>query len=204
MAYISMEYGGKEMSKLPHRPAFSRPWLGRRFRLTEDSIAWGRYVVTDSGLAAVGVKQRDLLEFAFRKAEPSEVANAFADLLHLFNPRSLSSFYLEIDALFTFELAMRHVSAQGRTGYVTTAYAAARAAMWQCFEKALSVVFKAAAPVHGLNGAEFIRYRQMLHGSHLATFADDENTYDAAFSPELVLESIRRDSDSSRVWPRDT
>lgn len=192
------------MTKLPHRPTFSRPWLGRRFKLSKYSIAWGRYVVTAPDLAAADAKQRDLMELAFREAEPSEVASAFADLLHIFNPRSLSSFYFEIDALFTFYFATQHVSAQGYAGYVTTTDSAARAAMWQSFQNALSAVFKAAAPVHGLNDAAFIRYRQLFHGLHLATFADDQNTYDVTFSPELVLKSIYRDADWSRLWPRNT
>jgi hypothetical protein len=192
------------MTKTPHRPIFSRQWLGRRFKLTEDSITWGRYVVTAPDLSAVGEKQRDLMKTAFREAEPNELANTFADLLHIFSPHSLGSLYLEIDALFTFELARPHVSAQGAAGYVTATYTAARVAMAQPFQNALSTVFKAAAPVHGLNDAAFVRYRQILHGSHLATFADDQNTYDVAFSPELVLECVHRDSDWSRVWPQNT
>jgi len=111
---------------------------------------------------------------------------------------------LEIDALFTFDLARQHVSVQGAAGYVTATYTAARVTMAQSLQNALSTVFKAAAPVHGLNDAAFVRYRQMLHESHLATFADDQDIYDVAFSPELVLESIHRDSDWSRVWPRNT
>lgn len=192
------------MTQLLHRPAFSGKWLGRQFKLTKDSITWGRYVVTTPDLTVVAAAERILMDSPFREAEPSEIADAFEKLLHLFNPISLNSFYLEIDALFTFDLAKQHVSAQARVGYVTEAYTAARDAMWQSFENALSAVFDAAKPVHGMNDAAFVRYRQMLHGSHLATFADDQRTYDVAFSPELVLESIRRDSDWSRVWSRDT
>lgn len=192
------------MTEIPHRPTFSRQWLGRRFRLTENSITWGSYVINAPDLSVVGANQRDLMELAFREAESSDIASTFADLLHVYSPSSTESFYMEIDALFTYELARQHVSAYRRNGYVTDTYTAARAALWRSFENALSAIFKAAIPAHGLNEAEFVRYRQILHGSHLATFADEQKTYVVAFSQDLVLESIHYDCDWTCVWPKFT
>lgn len=189
------------MTETSRRPTFSRKWLGRRFKLDEDSITWGSYVITAPDLSVVGANQRDLLELTFREAEPGDIASTFADLLHVYSPSSTVNFYVEIDALFTFELARRHVSAHRRAGSVNDTYTAARAALWRSFENALSAVFKAAIPAHGLEEAAFVRYRQILHGSHLATFADEQKTYDVAFSPGLVLESIHCDCDWSCVWP---
>lgn len=190
------------MTAISNRPVFSKRWLGRPFILTDDSFVWGRYVVTDTGFPEVAKEERDLIEIGFREAEPHEIAKVFEHLLCLFNPSVLVNFLREIEALCTYDLAKRHVAAQARTGYATDAYNAARAAMAKAFEGALSSVFEAAKPAHGLNDATFVRYRQILHGSHLATFADDQQTYDVAFSPDLVLESIHLDSDYSRVWPK--
>jgi hypothetical protein len=43
-----------------------------------------------------------------------------------------------------------------------------------------------------------------LHGMHLTTFADDQHTFDVAFTPDLVLATIHLDSDWSRIWPQST
>jgi hypothetical protein len=202
--FIWKEYADNTMTVIFHRPVFSKRWLGRPFILIDDSLAWGRYVVTDTGFPEVAKEEHGLIESGFREAEPYEIAKVFEDLLCLFNPGALVNSLQEIEALCTYDLAKRHVAAQARTGYAPDAYNAARAAMAKAFEDALSSVFEAAKPVHGLNDATFVRYRQILHGSHLATFADDQQTYDVAFSPDLVLESVHLDSDWSRVWPPTT
>ena len=89
-----------------------------------------------------------------------------------------------------------------RDGCAPDDYFRAGAAKVDAFDQALAAVFESSIPLHGLSSLTYVRYRQKLHGMHLTTFADDQHTYDVAFTPDLVLASIHLDSDWSRLWPQ--
>lgn len=186
------------------RPEYSQLWLGRPFVLGEESIAWGRYVVTDSTLAAANNETRNHLAAVIIKTDPGQLASAFEHLIHVHCPNSFPDFLREIQALATYHYAREHRSALLRDSCTPDDYYRANIAVVSAFDDALSAVFQSSIPLHGLDILKYVRYRQKLHGMHLVTFADDVHTYDVAFTRELVLESIRRDSDWSLMWPKFT
>jgi len=57
----------------------------------------------------------------------------------------------------------------------------------------------AASPVHGNGKADGVRYCQMLHGMHDVAISVQGTTCYAAFTPDLVLESIA--GRPFRIWP---
>lgn len=80
--------------------------------------------------------------------------------------------------------------------------AAAREELARAFETALAAVFAEAQPQHGLD-AKYVRYRQPLHGVHVAEFrGTDGEVYDVAYLPDLRLEAITRVRDWHRIWER--
>jgi len=188
----------------PIHPIHSAPWLGRQFTLSEDSLAWGRYVITDSTLADANKSKRRYLESHIKQTEPALLATAFEHLLHAYCPRSVPDFLREIQALATYHYAKEHLAALLRGGCAPDDYYRASAVLVGAFDEALAAVFKSSTTLHGLSSLSYVRYRQKLHGMHLATFTDDEHTYDVAFTRGLVLESIYLDSDWSRIWPKFT
>lgn len=181
---------------------YSKPWLGRRFVLTEDSITWGRYEVAGSGIRELSGGKHDVTRTSVRDADPGEIAAAFERLLGMYQPDALHCFLIEMQAMVTYHDAKEHVKTLAHTARTRADYDKVRAAMASAFEAALSVVFEAAKPIHGLAGASFVCYRQLLHGMHLAAFTDGNEMYEVAFRPDLVLECISKDSDYSCVWPR--
>jgi hypothetical protein len=82
-----------------------------------------------------------------------------------------------------------------------TAKTTAREELARAFELALSMVFEEAQPQHGLD-ARYVRYRQILHGVHIAEFSDGTEMYDAAFDPDLRLECVTRVRDGEQIWMR--
>ena len=184
------------------RPMYSPPWLGRPFTLTEDSLAWGRYVITDSTMTEASKSKRRYLESVIRQTDPALLASTFEHLLHVYCPSSVRDFLREIQALTTFHYAKEHMKALLRDGCAPDDYFRAGAAKVDAFDQALAAVFESSIPLHGLSSLTYVRYRQKLHGMHLTTFADDQHTYDVAFTPDLVLASIHLDSDWSRLWPQ--
>ena len=54
--------------------------------------------------------------------------------------------------------------------------------------------------IRGLVKADGVRYRQMLHDTHHVAVSIQGTTFYAAFTPDLVLESITG-HDHVRVWP---
>jgi hypothetical protein len=179
---------------------YSKPWLDRPFVLTGDSLRWGRYIVQDSSFREIPPEEQDAIRTGFREADPGEVATAFEHLIHVYRLEWFSEFLTEMQALATCHYAKEHVEALRCIDCTQEDFDRGRAAMASAFEAALVAVFEAAKPLHGMN-ADFIRCRQVLHGMHLATFADESETYDAAFTPDLVLKRIDRDRDWVRVWP---
>lgn len=190
------------MAPKEFRPEYSQLWLGRPFILGEESIAWGRYAVTDSTLAAATNETRNHLAAIIRQADAGQLASAFEHLIHVYCPSSLPDILHEIQALATYHYAKEHRRALLRDGCIPDDYYRANIAVVSAFDDALSAVFQSAIPLHGLDNLKYVRYRQKLHGMHLVTFTDDEHTYDVAFTRGLVLGSIHLDSDWSRIWPK--
>jgi hypothetical protein len=186
------------------RRTYSPPWLGRPFTLTEDSLVWGRYVITDSTMAEANKSKRRYFESVIEQTEPARLASAFEHLLLVYCPSSFSDFLREIQALATYHYAKEHLNVLLRNGCAPDDYFRAGAAKVDAFDQALAAVFESSIPLHGLGSLTYVRYRQRLHGMHLTTFADDQNTYDVAFTSDLVLASILLDSDWSRIWPQPT
>jgi hypothetical protein len=186
------------------RPTYSLAWLGRPFTLTENSLAWGRYVITDFTLAEANNRRRRYLERVIKHSEPALLASAFEHLLHIYCPSSFPDFLREIQALATHYYAKEHLKAIVRNGCAPDDYLRARIATVGSFDEAIAAVFESSIPLHGLTGLTYVRYRQKLHGMHLTTFADDQHRYDVAFTSGLVLASIRFDSDLNHIWPQST
>lgn len=186
------------------RPMYSPPWLGRPFTLTEDSLVWGRYFITDSTMAKANKSKRRHLESVIKQTEPALLSSAFEHLLHVYCPSSFPDFLREIQALATYYYAKEHLKALLRDGCAPDDYFRARIASVGSFDEAIAAVFESSIPLHGLSGLTYVRYRQKLHGMHLTTFADDQHTFDVAFTPDLVLASIHLDSDWTRIWPQST
>jgi len=185
-------------------PVYSPPWLGRPFILTEDSLVWGRYVIKDASMAEATETERRHLESVIKQTEPALLASAFENSLHIYCPSSLPDFLREIQALATYHYAKEHLAALLRGGCAPDDYYRASAATVGAFDEALAAVFESSIPLHGLSSLTYVRYRQKLHGMHLTTFADDQHTYDVAFTSDLVLASIRVDNDWTRIWPQTT
>lgn len=188
------------MASITRSSVYSKPWLDRPFVLTSESSGWGRYEIPGASYLELPSEEQDAMRTNIRDADPSVVATEFEQLLRLYEPENFEGFLFEKQALSTYHGAKEQVKARARISSTREYFDSGRAAMASAFAAALSAVFTAAKPLHGLN-AGFVRYRQVLHGMHLATFADESETYDAAFTPDLVLECIDRDRDWSRVWP---
>lgn len=155
-------------------------------------------------MAEKNKRKRRYLESVIKRTEPPLLASAFEHLLHVYCPSAFSDFLREIQALATHHYAKEHLKALLRNGCAPDDYFRARIATVGSFDEAIAAVFESSIPLHGLSGLTYVRYRQKLHGMHLTTFADDQHTFDVAFTPDLVLASIHLDSDSSRIWPRST
>lgn len=180
---------------------YSPPWLGRPFTLTEDSLIWGRYGITDSTIAEATKEKRRHLESVIKQTEPALLASAFEHLLHVYCPSSFPDFLREIQALATYHYAKEHLKALLRDGCAPDDYFRARIATVGSFDEAIQAVFESSIPLHGLSDMTYVLYRQKLHGMHLTSFTDDQHTYEAAFTSDLVLDSIHLESDWSRIWP---
>jgi hypothetical protein len=184
------------------QPTFSKQWLGRPFVLKDTSISWGRYgVLITSDHSELQCEARDNVREILREGSPSEIAKVFEHLLTVAVPSDLSHYLLEMQALATYFFAREHVEVLKRPEFSRDKYEQGRSALAAAFQAALAAVFQAALPLHGLATARFVRYRQILHGMHLVNFADDNESYEAAFTPHLVLECISKDRDLSRLWP---
>lgn len=186
------------------RPTYSPAWLGRPFTLTEDSLAWGCYVITDFTLTEANKSTRRYFEYVIKHTEPALLASAFEHLLHFYCPSSFPDFLREIQALATFHYAKEHLKALLRNGCAPDDYFRARVATVGSFDEAIVAVFESSIPLHGLSSLTYVRYCQKLHGMHLTTFADDQHAYDVAFTSDLVLASIRLESNWRRIWPQST
>jgi len=186
------------------RPTYSPPWLGRPFILTENSLAWGRYIIMDFTLTEANKSTRCHLERVIKHTELALLASTFEHLLHVYCPSSVTDFVREIQALATYHYAKEHMKALLREGCTSDDYYRASIAVVGAFDEALSAVFESSLPLHGLSRLTYVQYRQKLHGMHLTTFSDGEHTYDVAFTRDLVLESIQLDSDWRCIWPQST
>src|SRR5690606_32095926 len=132
----------------------------------------------------------DIAVAALREAEPGRIATRFEQLIREFLPYAISDYLAEISALYTYELAKKNLAAFQRIEGKPSEYIAARANVATRFQDALLTVFNSALRVHGLGKADGVRYCQMLHGMHEVAISIQGTTCYAAFTPDLVLESI--------------
>ena len=181
-------------------PVYSPPWLGRPFILTEDSLLWGRHAITDSSIAEANNTKRRHLESIIKQTEPALLATAFDHLLHVYCSRRFPDFLSEIQALAKYHYAKKNLAALLRGRCAHDDYYWASAATGASFDEALAAVFESPIPLHGLSSLTYVQYCQKLHGMHLTTFANDQHTYDVAFTSDLVLASNRVDNDWRRIW----
>lgn len=136
----------------------------------------------------------------FSQIEPQELAGTFEDLIHIYIPEALPNYLLEVGALATLGYSRAHLAALRAPGCSIDDFFSARAAVTSSFNAALTAVFQASLPLHNITDSALVRYRQMLHGMHLADFSRDDVTYQAAFSHDLNLERIDEVSTLKRVW----
>jgi len=115
-------------------------------------------------------------------------------------PYSHSDYLAEVSALYTYELTKKNLAAFQRVECEPREHIAERANVAARFQDALLIVFNTASPIRGLVKADGVRYRQMLHDTHHVAVSIQGTTFYAAFTPDLVLESITG-HDHVRVWP---
>lgn len=190
------------MSLKDFRLEYSQPWLGRPFVLGDESIAWGRYVITDSTLATATIEKPSHLKLIIKEADPEQFASEFQHLIHVYCPDTFPDFFRETQALEKYHYAKERIKALLRQGCAPEDYYQANIAIVSAFDEALSAVFESSIPLHGLSRLNYVRYCQRLHGMHLTIYGDEKQTYEVAFTRDLVLASIRRESDWKRIWPQ--
>lgn len=181
-------------------PVYSKRWLGRPFVLNKDSLRWGGYVITPLTLQEPPRENWATTAAALSEAEPGKIATEFEKLIVLLQPYALLDYLSEISALYTYELAKKNLNALQQIDCEPSKYIAARANVATRFEDALLTVFNSASRVHGLGKAEGARYCQMLHGMHDVAISIQGTTCYAAFTSDLVLESVAG-YDNFRIWP---
>jgi len=97
-----------------HRPAYSKPWLGRHFILTETSFRWGRYIIADPSFPEFSNEDWGTVTGMLRELKPEVIATGFEELLLRFRPMCLKNYLEEISALYTYELARKNLEALRR------------------------------------------------------------------------------------------
>jgi hypothetical protein len=177
------------------RPVYSKRWLGRRFVLTETSLRWGRYSIAAPEFATKLNHRWEALVTMLREADPESIASKFEFELE---GCAHQDYLAEIGALFTYQLSRKHLDALHCIECTANELEAARSAVATTFQYALLAVFNSAAQVHGLGRAHKVRYSQILHGQHHTEVFVQEKLYRAAFSPDLILESVW---DDFQMWP---
>ena len=183
-----------------YRPAYSNRWLGRHFILTESSFRWGRYAIADQSFHESSKEDWDTAAGLLRELKPEVIATGFEELLLQFLPMCFKDYLEEISALYTYELARKNLEALRRVECEPSEYVAARENVAARFQDALLTVFNSASQTHGLGKAEGVRYSQILHGMHIAAIFIQGTTVYAAYTPDLVLESVAG-NDNFRLWP---
>ena len=177
------------------RPLYSKRWLGRRFILNETSLRWGRYSIPAPDFRTESNHRWEALATLVREVDPESIASKFEPEL---KGQEHQDYLSEIGALFTYELSRKHLDALKRIECTPIELEAARSAIAASFQGALLTVFNSAAQVHRLGKARKVRYSQILHGQHHAEMFVQDKLYRAAFSPDLILESVW---DDFEMWP---
>jgi len=188
------------MSAVQFNGIYSRPWLGRCFILEEGSLRWGRYTILDKKIARDCTALRAQLAGELSKVDPRTLAATFEDLIHLYIPRALPDYLLEVDALATLEYSKAHLAALGASHSNVDDFLLAREALASSFERAFKAVFRAAQPMHGLTDCLFVKSQPFAYGTSLAYFAKDNLIYLATFSPDLILKCIDVVNAPKRLW----
>lgn len=169
--------------------------------LTQEEIAWGRYVIDHRAFRIFLRDAQEILGSGFRGVATSRLASNFELWLRMRNPDEAANYRSEVEALAKYDEARRRVSELALENCTPQSYYAERAMLVSEVEQVLLAVFNAAAPLHGLATGTYARYRQKLHGMHVVSISIGRESYDAAFTPDLVLECIDNARDWSRVWP---
>jgi len=177
------------------RPIYSKRWLGRRFVLNETSLRWGRYSIAAPAFRTASNYRWEALATLVREADPEYIASKFEPELR---GQAHQDYLAEIGALFAYELSRRHLNALKRAECKPIELESARSAVAASFQAALLTVFNSAVQLHGLGNASKVRYSQILHGLHHTEVFVQDKLYRAAFTPDLILESIW---DDLEMWP---
>lgn len=188
------------MIGVPLEPVYSRQWCGRRFRLAEGSLRWGRYEIVDEKIGQNWAEFMPGLQAEFGQLDPGRLAATFENLIHIYIPEVLPTYLFETDALATLEYSRAHLAALEAPNCRVDELLLGRVAVASSFRRALTVVFEAAKPLHGLTDCVLVKYRRARHGMHVAELFQSNVVYQAAFSPDLVLECIDEVGNMSRVW----
>lgn len=177
---------------------YSKRWLGRHFILTKAALKWGRYSITDADFQNAPSQQWESVASILREADPELIASKFELLLREFVFDAYQDFLAETDALCTYELSKKHLSALRRVKCEPDELTAAKENVAAKFQHALLAVFNSATQIHCQGRAHMVRYSQILHGSYLADVFVQDKLVRAAFSQDLRLESIW---DDCGMWP---
>lgn len=183
------------------RPIYSKRWLGRHFILSECSWSWGRYQIKGRKPEEISDEAWFSALSAIEHTDLGCIAATFEGGLLSVDPSAHPFFLSEIGTLYTYELAKKHLKAINNGDCSRSDRNCAREAVANAFLNALSAVFNAAEPLHKCK-ARLVRYLQILNGVHLVSFEGKATMYEVAFTSDLILECIRRDSDLEMVWQR--
>lgn len=151
-------------------PCYSRPWLGRPFVLTEESMAWGRYVVPSNGVPPEGL----------RHVAPDKLAQIFGEQLEFHRPEDMQYFENEVQAL------QPHYAEPGPRTF--------DAVLRAVFEAAKSI-----HAMHSAYYVEYAGPERGLYGG-LVRDETTTATYLAWFSEHFVLQSIEACEGKRVVW----
>lgn len=180
------------------KSARSKPWYGRRFRLTQNVLTWGRFSVEDSQYSKLSDDTKGTARQRFQEVNPQLIADAFEHLLCLQKPESLSSFYAEMHVLASYEFSKEALACAPKDS--PGCYRSALTSIASALNAALTAVVQSARAVHA-EGLELVEYAPTLATPYAAVFRNQNTYYDAVFDSELVLKSVYQRTEARRIWP---
>lgn len=186
------------VSTLTSEIARSKAWFGRRFRLSDVALHWGRFYVEDKQYSALEEAAKCLARQRFREANPQRIADAFEQLLGLHKPEALSSFHCEMNALAVYEFSKEALASAHEEGL--GGYSAALKSISSALNAVLTAVLRSAGAIQD-EGVELVEYSPTLATPYAAVFKSQGTDYDAVFDCELVLKSVHQRAETRRIWP---
>lgn len=178
---------------------YSKLWSGRRFRLSQNTISWGRFSVEDSHYSELSEDARSQARRRFREVNPQLIADAFEHLLRLQKPESLNSFTSEMHVLAAYEFSKHSLaSAPGRKD--SALEDKPNNLISESLNAALVAVIQSARAIQD-DQLEFISYAPTLASPYSAVFRSRDGYYNAVFDSELVLKSVHQRNEECQVWP---